>query len=117
MKGAIMKTSNKVSLAVISTLLAGTCFAVAPAWSQGDSRLRQGAPVGSPLNPGTPNPDRIKKTQQALKDKGFYSGPIDGVMGQKTRDAIRSFQKANNLHVTAAESMDDETRRALGIDQ
>jgi len=39
------------------------------------------------------------------------------VMGQKTRDAIRSFQKANNLHVTAEESMDDETRRALGIDQ
>jgi len=113
-----MKTSKKISLAVISALLAGTCFAVAPAWSQTTSdRIQEGARPGTASNPGTPDPARIKKTQQALKDKGFYSGPIDGVMGQKTRDAIRSFQKANNLHVTAEESMDDETRRALGIDQ
>ena len=113
-----MKTSNKVSVAFVSTLLVGTCFAVAPAWTQTMSdRVQDGARVGTASHPGTPNPDRIKQIQQALQDKGVYSGPIDGVMGPKTRDAIRSFQQANNLHVTAEESMDDETRRALGIDQ
>jgi len=110
-----MKTNKQ--LLIGATLLAGTCFAVGPAWSQGDSRLRQGAPVGTPLNPGTLNPDRVKKVQQALKDKGFYSGSVDGMAGPQTRDAIQAFQKANNLHVTADKIPDDETLRALGIDQ
>jgi peptidoglycan hydrolase-like protein with peptidoglycan-binding domain len=57
------------------------------------------------------------KVQQALKDKGFYSGPVDGMPGPQTRDAISAFQKANDLHVTADKSLDDETFRALGIDQ
>ncbi|HTN69674.1 MAG TPA: peptidoglycan-binding domain-containing protein [Methylomirabilota bacterium] len=108
-----MKTSKQLLLG--ATLLAGT-FAAAPAWSQGDSRLREGAPVGSPLNPGTLNPDRVKKVQQALKGKGFYSGPVDGMAGPKTRDAISAFQKANNLHVTADQTPDDDTFRALGVE-
>jgi len=37
------------------------------------------------------------------------------VLGAKTRDAIRSFQQANKLTVTADKSLDDETARALGI--
>jgi peptidoglycan hydrolase-like protein with peptidoglycan-binding domain len=113
-----MKTNKQLSVAVISALLAGTCFGVTPAWSQKMSdRVQDGARAGTASNPGTPDAGRIKQIQQALKDKGAYSGPVDGVMGPKTRDAIRSFQKANNLRVTAEESMDDETRRALGIDQ
>ena len=113
-----MKTSNKVSVAFVSTLLVGTCFAVAPAWTQTMSdRVQDGARVGTASHPGTPNPDRIMKIQQALKDNGLYSGPINGVMGQDTREAIRSFQQANNLHVTAEESIDGETARALGLDQ
>jgi peptidoglycan hydrolase-like protein with peptidoglycan-binding domain len=113
-----MKTKKQLSVAVISTLLAGTCFAVAPAWTQTMSdRVQDGARVGTASRPGTPNPDRIMNIQQALKDNGVYSGPINGVMGPDTREAIRSFQQTNNLHVTADRSMDDETRRALGIDQ
>ena len=110
-----MKMSRQLLLG--ATLLAGTCFAVSPAWSQGDSRLREGAPVGSPLNPGTSNPDFVKKVQQAQKDKGVYSGPIDGKMGPQTRDAISAFQKANKLEVTADKALDDQTLRALGISQ
>jgi peptidoglycan lytic transglycosylase len=110
-----MKMSKQLLLG--ATLLAGTCFAVSPAWSQGDSRLREGAPVGSPLNPGTANPEFVKKVQQALKDKGVYSGPIDGMYGPQTRDAITAFQKANNLHMTADKSLDDDTIRALGVNQ
>jgi peptidoglycan hydrolase-like protein with peptidoglycan-binding domain len=110
-----MKANKQLLVGV--ALLAGTCFSVRSAWSQGDERLRQGAPIGSPLNPGTPNTAFVKKVQQALKDKGVYSGPIDGTMGPKTRDAISSFQKANNLQVTADKALDDETLRALGIDK
>src|SRR5437879_1522329 len=111
-----MKTNKQLSLAFISALLPGTSSRLAPRWRHTMSdRIQEGARVGTESHPGTPNPDRIKQIQQALKDRGVYSGPVDGVMRGETRDAIRSFQEANNLHVTTEESMDDETRRALGI--
>ena len=57
--------------------------------------------------------DRIIKAQQALKDDGFYSGPVDGTMSQGTREAIRAFQQSNHLNVTGA--LDDDTARELGL--
>ena len=38
-----------------------------------------------------------KQIQQALKNAGFYEGPIDGKIGQKSREAIRQFQQVNGL--------------------
>jgi peptidoglycan hydrolase-like protein with peptidoglycan-binding domain len=40
-----------------------------------------------------------KAIQTALKNAGFYKGSIDGKMGKNTEEAIKEFQKANNLHV------------------
>jgi len=40
-----------------------------------------------------------KQIQSALKNAGYYDGSIDGKLGRKTRKAVRSFQKANNLPV------------------
>jgi peptidoglycan hydrolase-like protein with peptidoglycan-binding domain len=40
-----------------------------------------------------------KQIQLALKNAGYYQGATDGVMGRNTRQAVRSFQKANNLFV------------------
>src|SRR5919106_3165286 len=39
--------------------------------------------------PGMSNADRTMKVQQALKDNGFYSGPVDGLMRKKTQEAIQ----------------------------
>jgi len=39
----------------------------------------------------------MKEVQTALKNSGFYKGPIDGKIGAKTREAIKEFQKANGL--------------------
>ena len=41
--------------------------------------------------------DADKALQQALKDKGFYNGSIDGDIGQQTKDAIKAFKIANKL--------------------
>jgi peptidoglycan hydrolase-like protein with peptidoglycan-binding domain len=38
-----------------------------------------------------------KAIQTALQNSGYYNGPIDGRLGKQTREAIRAFQKANNL--------------------
>jgi peptidoglycan hydrolase-like protein with peptidoglycan-binding domain len=39
----------------------------------------------------------VKEAQAALKNSGFYKGPIDGKYGPKTKKAIKEFQKANGL--------------------
>jgi peptidoglycan hydrolase-like protein with peptidoglycan-binding domain len=38
-----------------------------------------------------------KAIQTALKNLGLYSGDIDGVIGPKTKDAIKAFQSQNGL--------------------
>ncbi len=38
--------------------------------------------------------------QQALKDKGFEPGPIDGTVGPRTAAALRGYQKAENPTLT-----------------
>lgn len=43
--------------------------------------------------------DLVLQTQQQLNRLGFNAGPADGLMGKKTREAIRQFQKKNNSHV------------------
>ncbi|MEM7817114.1 MAG: peptidoglycan-binding domain-containing protein [Candidatus Aenigmatarchaeota archaeon] len=35
--------------------------------------------------------------QRALRNAGFYKGPIDGKIGPQTKNAIKEFQKANGL--------------------
>ena len=37
--------------------------------------------------------------QAALAREGYYRGPIDGVIGARTRTAIRAYERANGLHV------------------
>lgn len=41
----------------------------------------------------------VKQIQLALESAGYNPGAIDGRMGKQTREAIRSFQRANNLAV------------------
>ncbi len=38
-----------------------------------------------------------KLIQLALKNAGYYQGVIDGKKGKNTRQAVKDFQKANNL--------------------
>jgi len=42
--------------------------------------------------------------QSALRSKGYNPGPADGVMGPRTRDAIRSYQSGRNVQVTGEPS-------------
>jgi peptidoglycan hydrolase-like protein with peptidoglycan-binding domain len=57
--------------------------------------------------------EEIKQVQQALKEKGHDPGSATGVMNEETRQAIRAFQKANNL--TATGTLDQETAQKLGV--
>jgi hypothetical protein len=48
------------------------------------------------------NPESLesyRELQKLLQDRGFYSGPVDGVMGEFTREAVKEFQKEEALTV------------------
>lgn len=58
--------------------------------------------------------DKVTAIQEALKTKGFDPGTADGVVGPKTNQTLRDFQKSNNLQVTGR--IDEKTASALGVD-
>ena len=41
----------------------------------------------------------VKQVQMALKNAGYNPGYIDGRMGRQTKEAIKAFQKGNNLPI------------------
>lgn len=41
----------------------------------------------------------VEAIQQALHDKGFDPGPVDGIWGRKTIAAVKEFQRAEGLEV------------------
>jgi hypothetical protein len=61
---------------------------------------------------GTASAQDIKKAQEALKARGLNPG-TDGKMDAKTQQALRDFQKANNLPVTGV--LDQRTAQQLGV--
>ena len=55
---------------------------------------------------------KVRTLQDALNSKGAKL-KVDGIMGKKTRMALKSFQKQNGLKVTG--KVDSATKKALGL--
>ena len=55
---------------------------------------------------------RVKMVQRALRNAGFNPGPIDGIIGVKTKAAIRRYQLSHNL---ATGALTLSTLRELGV--
>jgi peptidoglycan hydrolase-like protein with peptidoglycan-binding domain len=53
----------------------------------------------------------VLQAQQSLHVAGFSPGPLNGIMGDKTRDALRAFQSARGLTVTGR--LDPQTAQVL----
>jgi peptidoglycan hydrolase-like protein with peptidoglycan-binding domain len=62
---------------------------------------------------GGASKEQVKAVQEALKEKGVDPGPADGVMGPKTRQALREYQKKEGLK--ASGTLDSETMAKLGV--
>jgi hypothetical protein len=59
-------------------------------------------------------PDRVTvDVQEQLARAGYYDGPIDGILGPMTREAIAAYQADNGLAITSA--IDEPTLATLGI--
>jgi len=55
----------------------------------------------------------VRAVQQALNDKGYNAGKVDGIWGPKTQSAVTKFQQSQGM--TPTRSLDDQTLAALGV--
>lgn len=60
------------------------------------SRLRSGGTEGSSLRLGDRGPE-VSQLQAQLKAAGFYDGPVTGVYGELTLEAVKVYQQAQGL--------------------
>lgn len=89
-----MKPSRRLTLAALAFALGGPAVAqqAVQEWS----------------------PEVVRKAEQALKDRRFVAGPVDGRMDPMTHFGVRRFQASQNLAVTGG--LNQETLAALGIE-
>ena len=81
-----------------------------------DPTLRSGSASRtdrSTMGHGQYDSSTVRDVQQALQNKGYDVGPIDGVMGQRTQSALREFQQQQGL--TRSGRIDQQTMTALDV--
>lgn len=88
-------TSYALAVSLLSDQIAGRDEPILAEWPRTDRALSL---------------DERKALQQALKDKGFDPGPIDGVIGAGTKKALKAWQTATGLPADGYASLDALTR-------
>lgn len=77
-------------------------------------KKEQPAPPSYQAQPRKASDQTVMQVQACLNDKGYNAGPADGLIGKKTRNAIRSFEADNNLPQTGVASQDIRERACSG---
>jgi hypothetical protein len=62
-----------------------------------------------------PAPRFVREAQRALRDLGYQPGPLDGVVGPRTKAALAKYQQAERIQVTGR--LDSETMVRLDIQE
>jgi peptidoglycan hydrolase-like protein with peptidoglycan-binding domain len=78
----------------------------------GDATTSQGSMSNSGMS-GNLDSQTVRQVQQALANKGHDPGPIDGIMGPRTRAAVQEYQRSQNL--TDSTGLDRRTLESLGV--
>jgi hypothetical protein len=94
---ATPEEQRQAALSLVSANPVMRGIAMAPRVATGLGAL--GAYLYGTDQAGANEPDMVKQLQAELKAKGYYSGPIDGVMGKGTQAAKDKFDAAEALRV------------------
>ena len=86
-------------------LVAALCVATLPAQTApkrstkkaASSKSKKKTTVVRRVAQQQPTAERYKEIQQALADKGYFHGPVDGAWGADSTDALKRFQREQNL--------------------
>ena len=59
------------------------------------------------------NAETVRKVQEALNEKGYNVGPVDGKWGTKSKQAMKKFQKSEGIQANG--KIDTQTLAKLGV--
>lgn len=92
------------------------CFATAGISTSVLAQDQQQQPQEQQQQPAATDPytELNKQVQEALRQRGLYNGPVNGVIGPNTQAAIARFQQSWPMPVNGM--LDDHTLAALGIE-
>lgn len=68
---------------------------------------------GGAMQGGMQDQASVKQVQEKLSQQGYEVGPVDGIFGPKTQQALRKFQEDKGVQPTG--QIDQQTMAALGI--
>lgn len=100
-------------------LAIGQQTAPTPGTSGAGTHMEQQGQTGQPGQQATPHEpgqptmqhEQIEQAQRQLKAAGFDPGPIDGILGESTKTALREFQQKQGLPQTG--QLDEATQQHL----
>jgi putative peptidoglycan binding protein len=81
--------------------------------SRGRMRGRRTRAVHGPSYQAHPDPERYQQIQQALTDKGYYKGQVNGQWSDDSSDALKRFQADQKLDSDG--KINALTLRSLGL--
>ena len=60
-----------------------------------------------------PAPRFIREAQRTLRELGYQPGPVDGIVGPRTKNALAKYQRSEGIEITRR--LDPETMARLDI--
>lgn len=84
-----------------------------PDQQQQGSDLGGTSQQGGAMQGGMQDQASVKQVQEKLSQQGYEVGPVDGIFGPKTQQALRKFQEDKGVQPTG--QIDEQTMAALGI--
>jgi peptidoglycan hydrolase-like protein with peptidoglycan-binding domain len=112
-----MKSPNFHTFLLVSVFSAAAVFGQDTSSTSSSAGSRSASAVGTRSNRGPvfrASKDQVSATQTKLKTKGIYSGDVTGKLDDPTREAIKSYQKANGLNPSG--TLNRATLEKLGIE-
>lgn len=80
-----------------------------------DRTVTSSSAASTPAVSSRYDPALVRSVQQALNNRGYNAGAVDGQWGPATEDAVRRFQQVAGLPVSG--ELERPTLAALGVDR
>lgn len=61
------------------------------------------------------DPEIVRSVQQSLSEQGYDAGPVDGIMGPQTKEALKEFQQAQGLD--ASGELNEQSLAEMGLER
>lgn len=108
-----MKTLAPLAVLAAATIVLSGCGMYRDSGRQASARSPTATQSTAQMPGQALNPETVRSIQSSLKTQGYQVGPVDGIYGQNTYQAVRQFQMDRGLRPSG--QLDGQTMAALGV--